>query len=123
MGRLRLEKWTPCKAQKCMVKGQDTRVYVSSNIPCLSLQVCSYPFLNLLKQPSMVQFTRNKAMNIFMFILLYEPKALHRLVHLILTQIFLPELMTLTVTPMNLMKPVDSVSIAPNLVSPSFPRW
>ena len=42
----------------------------------------------------MVQFIQNRAMNIFLFILLYEPKALHRLVHLILTKIFLPKLMT-----------------------------
>ena len=53
----------------------------------------------------MVQFVWNRAMNIFLFILLYEPKALHRLVHFILTKIFLPKLMTLKITPMNLMKP------------------
>ena len=47
----------------------------------------------------------NRAMNIFLFILLYKLKALHRLVHLTLTNIFLPKLMTLKVTPMNLMKP------------------
>ena len=53
----------------------------------------------------MVHFTWNRAMNIFMYILLYELKALHHLVHLILTKIFHPKLMTLKVTPMNLMKP------------------
>ena len=53
----------------------------------------------------MVQFVRNGAMNIFMFILVYEPKALHRLAHLVLTHIFLPELMTLKGTPMILVKP------------------
>ena len=36
----------------------------------------------------MVHFTWNRDMNIFMYILLYEPKALHRLVHLILTKTF-----------------------------------
>ena len=53
----------------------------------------------------MVQFVRNRTINIFLFILLYELKALHRLVHVILTQIFLTKLMTLKVTPVNLMKP------------------
>ena len=53
----------------------------------------------------MVRFVHNKTMNIFMFILLYEPKALHHLVHVILTHIFLSKLMTLKVTPINLMKP------------------
>ena len=53
----------------------------------------------------MVHFAQNKAMNVFLYILLYELKALHRLVHLILTSIFLPKLMTLKVTPVNLMKP------------------
>ena len=53
----------------------------------------------------MVQFIWNRAMNIFLFIILYEPKALHHLVHVILNQIFLPKLMTLKVTPINIMKP------------------
>ena len=53
----------------------------------------------------MVHFTRNRAMNIFVYILLYELKALHHLVHLILTKIFHPKLMTLKITPVNLMKP------------------
>ena len=54
----------------------------------------------------MVHFTRNRAMNVFLYILLYELKALHRLVHLILTKIFHPKLMKLKVTPMDLMKPL-----------------
>ena len=53
----------------------------------------------------MAHFTRNRAMNVFMYILLYELKALHRLVHLILNKIFHLKLMTLKVTPVNLMKP------------------
>ena len=52
----------------------------------------------------MVHFTWNRAMNIFMYILLYKMKALHCLVHLILAKIFHPKLLTLKVTPMNLMK-------------------
>ena len=53
----------------------------------------------------MVHFARNRAMNVLMYILLYELKALHHLVHLILTHIFLLELIMLKVTPVNLMRP------------------
>ena len=53
----------------------------------------------------MVQFVWNRAMNIFMFIVLYELKALYLLVPLIFTNIFLLKLMALKVTPVNLMKP------------------
>ena len=53
----------------------------------------------------MVHFIRNKTMNLFLYILLYELKALHCLVHLILTKTFRPKLMTSKVTPVDLMKP------------------
>ena len=52
----------------------------------------------------MLHFDWNIAMNIFLYILLYELKALHHLVHLILTKTFHPELMTSKVTHVDLMK-------------------
>ena len=53
----------------------------------------------------MVHFGQNRAIDIFLYILLYELKALHRLVYFLLTKIFHPKIMTSKVTPMNLMKP------------------
>ena len=73
------------------------------SLSCLVSLFLSFP--KFIKQPSMVHFIRNRAMNIFMYILLYELKALHHHLHLILTKIFHSKLMTLKVTPVNLMKP------------------
>ena len=53
----------------------------------------------------MVQLILSKATNIFMFILLYELKALRRLVQLVMTWIFLQGLAMSKVTPMKFMKP------------------
>ena len=72
----------------------------------------------------MVHFARNRAMNIFLYILLYELKALHRLVHLILTKIFHPKLMTSKVHPYEPHEAmVDNIYVSPKLVSPSIPSW